>query len=151
MRDRLNVRILDLSQAGFDCRFEFRLRVSFCLPSLDKIPHEFPNDLSCRTIHRLSLGHKPVTQISLKLHREGGFFSHSVHHSYIEGKYHIAHPTTPRHQNLAVGDYGVSKPIQRRLFGAQRPVYLRIPTKPAMHTDMMPATYSDTKPATVPI
>jgi hypothetical protein len=28
---------------------------------------------------------------------------------------------------------------------------VRIPTKPAMHTDMMPATYSDTKPATVPI
>ncbi|MEE3499918.1 hypothetical protein [Acidiphilium acidophilum] len=28
---------------------------------------------------------------------------------------------------------------------------LRIPTKPAMHSDMMPATHSETKPATVPI
>jgi hypothetical protein len=28
---------------------------------------------------------------------------------------------------------------------------LRIPTKPAMHSNMMPATRSDLKPATVPI
>jgi hypothetical protein len=28
---------------------------------------------------------------------------------------------------------------------------LRIPTKPAMHSNMKPATYSDPKPATIPI
>jgi len=29
--------------------------------------------------------------------------------------------------------------------------YLRIPTKPAMHSNTKPATYSDLKPASVPI
>jgi len=28
---------------------------------------------------------------------------------------------------------------------------LRIPTKPAMHSNLKPATYTDLKPATVPI
>jgi len=28
---------------------------------------------------------------------------------------------------------------------------MRIPTKPAMHSDLKPATYSDAKPAGVPI
>jgi len=30
-------------------------------------------------------------------------------------------------------------------------VELRIPTKPAMHSNLKPATYTDLKPATVPI
>ena len=29
--------------------------------------------------------------------------------------------------------------------------YVRIPTKPAMHSNLKPATYSDLKPASVPI
>ena len=29
--------------------------------------------------------------------------------------------------------------------------YVRIPTKPAMHSNLKPATYTDLKPATVPI
>ena len=29
--------------------------------------------------------------------------------------------------------------------------YVRIPMKPAMHSDFIPATHSETKPATVPI
>jgi hypothetical protein len=28
---------------------------------------------------------------------------------------------------------------------------MRIPTKPAMHSNMKPATHSETKPATIPI
>jgi hypothetical protein len=28
---------------------------------------------------------------------------------------------------------------------------MRIPTKPAMHSNLKPATYTDLKPATVPI
>jgi hypothetical protein len=32
-------------------------------------------------------------------------------------------------------------------FGAK----VRIPTKPAMHSNLKPATYTDLKPATVPI
>ena len=36
--------------------------------------------------------------------------------------------------------------------GTDRAVrYLRLPTKPAMHSNMKPATYSDPKPAGVPI
>jgi len=31
------------------------------------------------------------------------------------------------------------------------PLQLRIPTKPAMHSNLKPATYSDLKPAGVPI
>ena len=30
-------------------------------------------------------------------------------------------------------------------------IYVRIPTKPAMHSNLKPATYTDLKPATVPI
>jgi hypothetical protein len=29
--------------------------------------------------------------------------------------------------------------------------FVRIPTKPAMHSNIKPATYSDPKPATIPI
>ena len=29
--------------------------------------------------------------------------------------------------------------------------FVRIPTKPAMHSNLKPATYTDLKPATVPI
>jgi hypothetical protein len=29
--------------------------------------------------------------------------------------------------------------------------FVRIPTKPAMHSNMKPATYSDLMPATIPI
>jgi hypothetical protein len=39
--------------------------------------------------------------------------------------------------------------LERIIHGAVAPV--RIPTKPAMHSNMKPATYSDLKPASVPI
>jgi hypothetical protein len=32
-----------------------------------------------------------------------------------------------------------------------RRIFLRIPTKPAMHSNLKPATHTDLKPATVPI
>jgi len=46
----------------------------------------------------------------------------------------------PDHPALPIG-------MQCRLLS----ISLRIPTKPAMHSNLKPATYSDLKPASVPI
>ena len=44
-----------------------------------------------------------------------------------------------------------SKRARFELREARPYAHVRIPTKPAMHSNMKPATYSDPKPAGVPI
>jgi general stress protein YciG len=69
----------------------------------------------------------------------------------------------PEKQREIARKGGQSVPVEKRSF-SQNPelaaragrkggqsVDLRIPTKPAMHSNLKPATYSDLKPAGVPI
>jgi transposase len=49
---------------------------------------------------------------------------------------------------------GESPEVLAKVLGLDRTTvygWLRIPTKPAMHSNLKPATYTDLKPATVPI
>ena len=54
-------------------------------------------------------------------------------------------PEPPRRSGEAGADQG------KRDLATGRADDLRIPTKPAMHSNMKPATYSDPKPARIPI
>ena len=58
----------------------------------------------------------------------------------------LTHLLSEKGQKVFVIDADTSNPDVFKSYGS-----VRIPTKPAMHSNMKPATCSDPKPATVPI